>query len=53
MRPYNLACRLIHPLRVKTPLDMVSDALLGDGIEFGACGRAVAIICVPRSPALL
>lgn len=42
-RPYSLACQLIHPLRVKTPIDKVNDPKIRDGIELGGYGQAVAI----------
>lgn len=42
-RPYMLACQLIHPMRVKTPLDKITDPQIRDGIELGAYGQAVAI----------
>ncbi len=42
-RPYLLACQLIHPLRVKTPLDMLSNPKMRDGIELGEYGQAVAV----------
>jgi lambda family phage portal protein len=43
LRPYMLACQLIHPLRVKTPLDKINDPRIRDGIELGDYGQAVAI----------
>ncbi len=42
-RPYYLACQLIHPLRVKTPNNMVADPKMRDGIELGEYGQPVAI----------
>lgn len=41
-RPYMLACQLIHPLRVRTPIDKVNDPRVRDGIELGEYGQAVA-----------
>ncbi len=42
-RPYMLGCRVLHPLRVKTPIDMTMDPRIRDGIELGEYGQAVAI----------
>jgi len=43
VRPYSLACQVIHPLRVKTPADKISDPAIKDGIELGAFGEATHI----------
>jgi lambda family phage portal protein len=42
-RPYSLACQVIHPLRVKTPIDLVNAGNIRDGIELGEYGEAVAV----------
>lgn len=42
-RHYMLACQLIHPLRVRTPLDMIRQDNMRDGIELGDYGQATAI----------
>jgi len=42
-RPGSLACQVIHPLRVKTPVDKISDQKIRDGIELGEYGQAVAV----------
>jgi capsid protein len=41
-RPYMLACRVINPLRLKTPIDKINDPQIKDGIELGAYGEPVA-----------
>jgi capsid protein len=43
IRPYSLACQVINPLRVKTPVDLVARGDIRDGIELGPYGEAVAI----------
>lgn len=43
LRPYSLACQVIHPLRVKTPVGMVFAGTIRDGIELGDYGDAKAI----------
>jgi len=43
VRPYSLACQVIHPLRVKTPADKISDPAIKDGIELGAHGETTHI----------
>jgi len=42
-RPFSLACQMIHPLRVRTPVDLMNDPRLRDGIELGEYGETVAI----------
>jgi lambda family phage portal protein len=42
-RPYSLACQVVNPLRVKTPVDLVARGDVRDGIELGLYGEAVAI----------
>lgn len=42
-RPYSLACQIIHPLRVKTPVDLLNKPNVRDGIELGPYGEARAI----------
>lgn len=39
IRPYSLACQMIHPLRVKTPMDMSRNQNIRDGIEFDENGK--------------
>lgn len=41
-RPYMLACRVINPLRLKTPADKLNDPSIKDGIELGAYGEPTA-----------
>jgi len=41
-RPYSLACQLINPLRLKTPVDLVLNPYLRDGIEYGSYGEPIA-----------
>ena len=40
IRPYYLACQLINPMRVKTPVDKSHDPNVRDGIEMGPYGEA-------------
>jgi len=42
MRPFRLACQVIHPLRVKTPTDLMNAGNIRDGIELGDYGQPVA-----------
>lgn len=41
-RPYSLACQVIHPSRIKTPVDLISRGDIRDGIEIGDYGQPVA-----------
>ena len=41
-RPYMLACRVINPLRLKTPADKLNDPSIKDGIELGPHGEPAA-----------
>ena len=41
-RPYNLACHLINPQRLKTPVDKINDPRIRDGVEIGDYGEPVA-----------
>jgi len=41
-RPYCLACQVIHPLRLKTPVDKMNAPSIRDGIELGRYGEPVA-----------
>ncbi len=40
-RPFSLACQVINPLRVKTPVDLKSDRVR-NGVELGEYGQPVA-----------
>jgi lambda family phage portal protein len=42
-RSYSLACQVIHPLRVKTPVDLASAGRIQDGIELDRYGAPVAV----------
>lgn len=42
LRPYALGCLIIHPLRVKTPVDLINDPRIKDGVELGEYGQPVA-----------
>jgi lambda family phage portal protein len=42
VRPYSLACNLINPLRLRTPVDRSSDPNIKDGVELGEYGQPVA-----------
>lgn len=41
-RPYSLACQVISPLRLKTPVDLVGRRDIRDGVEIGEYGEPVA-----------
>jgi lambda family phage portal protein len=41
-RPYSLACQVIHPLRMKTPVDLVNNPNIRDGVELGEYGEPIA-----------
>lgn len=41
-RPYNLACHVINPLRLKTPSDKLNDPRIKDGVELGDYSEPVA-----------
>ena len=41
-RPYSLACQVIHPLRLKTPLDQIQNGNIKDGVEIGKYGEPLA-----------
>jgi len=41
-RPYMLACRVINPLRLKTPIDRINDPQIKDGVELGSYGEPAA-----------
>jgi lambda family phage portal protein len=42
-RPYALACQVIHPMRVKTPVDVAASGRVHDGIELDLYGAPVAV----------
>ncbi len=50
-RPYALACQVIHPMRVKTPVDLVASGRVRDGIELDARGAVAAVWVKDPSPA--
>jgi len=41
-RPFSLACQVLHPLRLKTPLDLLNRPDIRDGVELGEYGEARA-----------
>lgn len=41
-RPISLACQIIHPLRLKTPFDLISSRNIRDGVELGEYGEPIA-----------
>lgn len=41
-RPYSLACQVINPLRLRTPVNMMSDPKIKNGVEVGNYGEPVA-----------
>ncbi len=49
LRPYSLACHVINPLRLKTPIDLMNDPRIKDGVELGADAEPVAY-WIKRSP---
>jgi lambda family phage portal protein len=50
-RPYSLACNVIHPLRLRTPIDKHSNTTIRDGVELGEYGEAVAYWIKKSDPA--
>jgi lambda family phage portal protein len=42
IRPYSLACMVIHPLRLGTPSDLLASGNIHDGVELGDYGEPVA-----------
>jgi len=42
VRPYSLACRVINPMRLKTPVDKINDPNIIDGVEIGKFGAPLA-----------
>jgi lambda family phage portal protein len=42
LRPYNLACQVINPQRLKTPVDKINTGSIKDGVELGPYGQPVA-----------
>lgn len=38
-RPYSLACQVLNPLRLKTPVDLVNQSNIRDGVELGSYGE--------------
>lgn len=42
LRPYSLACQIINPLRLKTPIDQYNNPNIKDGVELGEYGEPVA-----------
>jgi len=49
-RPYSLACQVVSPLRLKTPVDLVASGTVRDGIELGPYGEPVAYWIKKSSP---
>lgn len=41
-RPFSLACQVVHPLRLKTPADLINRENIRDGVELGPYGEPVA-----------
>lgn len=41
-RPYSLAVRILHPMRLKTPMDLINRDNIRDGVEMDADGRPQA-----------
>ena len=42
LRPYMLSIQSIHPLRVKTPIDLLNNANIKDGVEIDENGAPIA-----------
>jgi lambda family phage portal protein len=42
VRPYSLALQALNPLRLRTPIDKMSDHAIKDGVELGEYGEPVA-----------
>jgi lambda family phage portal protein len=49
LRPYSIACHVINPLRLKTPIDLRNDPRIADGVELGPDSEAVAY-WIKKSP---
>jgi lambda family phage portal protein len=49
-RPYSLACQVVNPLRLRTPVDRMNDPNLRDGVEIGPYGEPVAYWIKKSSP---
>ncbi len=49
-RPYRLACHVINPLRLKTPIDKVNESNIRDGVELGSYGEPIAYWIKLSSP---
>lgn len=41
-RPFSLACQVVHPMRLKTPIDKINDPNIRDGVVLGKYGEPVA-----------
>jgi len=41
-RPYSLACQVLNPLRLRTPIDKMNKSNIRDGVELGEYGEASA-----------
>jgi capsid protein len=50
LRPYSLALQVINPLRLKTPVDLLNNPSIKDGVELGLYGEPVAY-WIKKSPA--
>lgn len=53
VRPYSLACRILNPMRLKTPVDKVNDPDIIDGIEIGKYGAPRAYWIKKSGPGIL
>jgi len=49
-RPYHLACHVINPQRLKTPVDKINEPNIRDGIEIGPYGEPAAYWIKLSSP---
>ncbi|MFC1884662.1 phage portal protein [Thermodesulfobacteriota bacterium] len=41
-RPFSLACQVLNPMRLKTPIDLEGKLPIRDGVELGSYGEPVA-----------
>lgn len=53
VRPYSLACRVVNPMRLKTPVDKINDPDIIDGVEIGKFGAPKAYWIKKSGPGIL
>lgn len=53
VRPYSLVCRVLNPMRLKTPVDKINDPDIIDGVEIGKFGAPKAYWIKKSGPGIL